>query len=74
MWKESEMGMKHNQFAEMYLDSGNKLFLNTEYITAYAYLKHQDQTIVSSLGVAKEMHFPGDQTEKIRVSFNCIKD
>lgn len=61
----------HAQFAEMTYDNGNSLFLNTEYITSYGYLKDQDETVVTVLSEAKEIYFPGDQTEKIRNSFNC---
>ena len=62
----------HEQFAEMTFNNGNRLFLNTEYITAYGYLKDRDETVVSVLSEAKEIYFPGDQTVKIRNAFNCI--
>ena len=62
----------HAQFAEMKFSNGNSLFLNTEYITAYGYLKDQDETVVSVLSEAKAVYFPGDQTEEIRISFNCV--
>lgn len=60
------------QFAKMTFNNGNILFLNTEYITAYGYLKDRDETVVSVLSEAKEIYFPGDQTDEIRDSFNCI--
>ncbi len=63
---------KHAQFAKMTFNNGNSLFLNTEYITSYGYLKDRDETVVSVLSEAKEIYFPGDQTEEIRNSFNCI--
>ena len=64
---------RHAQFAEMIFNNGNSMFLNTEYITSYGYLKDQDKTVVSALSEAKEIYFPGDQTEEIRNSFNCMR-
>ena len=60
------------QFARMVFENGENMFLNTEYITAYGYLKEQDKTVVSVLSEGKEIYFPGDQTQKITDSFNCI--
>ena len=62
----------HAQFAEMTFDDGDSIFLNTEYITSYGYSKDQDKTVVSVLSVPSEIYFPGDQTEEIRMAFNCI--
>lgn len=62
----------HAQFASMKFKNGETMFINTEYITAYGYIKEQDKTFVTVLGEGKEVYFPGDQTEEIRVSFNCI--
>lgn len=62
----------HAQFAEMKFNNGNSLFLNTEYITSYGYLKDRDETVVSVLSEANAIYFPGDQTEEIRMAFNCI--
>ena len=62
------------QFAEMTFNNGNKLFLNTEYITAYGYLKDRNETVVSVISEAKEIYFPGDQTAEIRSAFNCINE
>lgn len=64
--------MKHEQFAKMVFENGESMFINTEYITAYGYMKEQDKTVVAVLGEGKEIYFPGDQTHEIRVSFNCI--
>lgn len=64
----------HEQFAEMTFNNGNSMFLNTEYITAYGYLKDRDETVVSVLSEAEEIYFPGDQTAKIRIAFNCINE
>lgn len=61
--------MKSLQFAEMKFENGESMYLNTEYITAYGYLKSEDKTVVSILCERKEIYFPGDQTEEIRVSF-----
>ena len=61
-----------HKFAEMKLDNGNSMFLNTGYITSYGYLKDQDKTVVSVISEQKEIYFPGDQTEEIRNSFDCI--
>jgi hypothetical protein len=67
------MGMNHHvRFAEMTFGNGNSLFLNTEYITSYGYLKDQDKTVVSVLSEAEEIYFPGDQTAEIRSAFKCI--
>ena len=63
---------KHGQFAEMKFTNGAIMFLNTEYITAYGYIREQDKTCVSILGELKEIYFPGDQTVEIRNSINCI--
>ena len=68
-----EVGMmKHDQFAEMKFTNGASMFLNTEYITAYGYIREQDKTAVSVLGEGREIYFPGDQTAEIRNSINCI--
>lgn len=64
----------HAQFAKMTFNNGNSLFLNTEYITGYGYIKDQDKTVVSVLFEAKEVYFPGDQTAEIRSAFNCINE
>lgn len=62
--------MTNAQFAEMKFTNGERMFLNTEYITAYGYIREQDKTCVSILGETKEIYFPGDQTTEIR---NSIK-
>lgn len=64
--------MTHAQFAEMTFENGEKMLINTQYITAYGYIKKQDKTVVAILGEGKEVYFPGDQTHEIRSSFNCI--
>ena len=69
---ETEMN-HHTRFAEMIFNNGNILFLNTEYITSYGYLKDRDETAVSVLSEAKEIYFPGNQTAEIRNALNCIK-
>jgi hypothetical protein len=75
MWTGGEVGMNHHvRFAEMTFSNGNSLFLNTEYITAYGYLKDRDETVVSVLSEAKEVYFPGDQTAEIRSAVNCINE
>ena len=56
----------------MVFENGENMFLNTEYITAYGYLKEQDKTVVSVLGEGKEIYFPGNQTQEITASFGCI--
>lgn len=65
--------MKTLQLAEMLLSNGEKIFLNTEYITSYGYIKEQDKTFVSVLGEKDERYFVGDQTQEIKFSFNCIR-
>ena len=60
------------QFAKMVFENGEVMFLNTEYITAYGYIKEEDKTVVSVLGEGKEVYFPGDQTQEISNSFDCI--
>ena len=66
------MGMSHAQFAEMKFENGETMMINTQYITSYAYIKSEDKTVVSVLCEAKEVYFPGDQTQEIKVSFDCI--
>lgn len=60
------------QFARMVLENGETMYLNTEYITAYGYLKEQDKTVVVVLGEEEGNYFPGDQTQEIMDSFACI--
>lgn len=72
--KEQEAKVMNAQFAEMTFKNGNSMFLNTEYITSYAYLKDRDETAVSVLSEAKEIYFPGDQTAEIRSAFNRINE
>lgn len=57
--------MKHDKFARMKYKNGESLFVNTEYITAYGFIKEQDQTVITVLGEGKEIYFPGDQTNKL---------
>lgn len=64
--------MSHAQFAEMKFDNGETMMINTQYITAYGYIKSEDKTVVSFLCEGKECYFPGDQTHEIKVSFDCI--
>lgn len=56
--KEQEAKVMNAQFAEMTFKNGNSMFLNTEYITSYGYLKDRDETAVSVLSEAKEIYFP----------------
>ena len=63
---------RHAQFASMKFANGETMFINTEYITAYAYVKERNETVVSVLCENQEVYFPGDQTEEIRASFNCV--
>lgn len=72
--KEQEAKVMNAQFAEMTFKNGNSMFLNTEYITSYGYLKDRDETAVSVLSEAKEIYFPGDQTAEIRSAFNRINE
>ena len=64
--------MKHDQFASMKFENGEIMHVNTQYITAYGYAKEQDETVVAILGEGQEIHFPGDQTYEIRISFNSM--
>lgn len=57
--------MKHDKFARMKYKNGESLFVNTEYITAYGFIKEQNQTVITVLGEGKEIYFPGDQTNKL---------
>lgn len=72
--KEQEAKVMNAQFAEMTFKNGNSMFLNTEYITSYGYLKDRDETAVSVLSEAKEIYFPGNQTAEIRSAFNRINE
>lgn len=64
--------MKHNQYAEMKFKNGASMYVNTDYITAYAYLYEKDETIVSILGEKDPSYFPGDQTKEIQNAINRI--
>lgn len=64
--------MKHNQFAKITFENGASLYVNTDYITSYAYLIEKDETIVSTLGEQNPVYFPGDQTIEIEDAINRI--
>ena len=61
---------RHGQFASIKFANGETMFINTKYITAYAYVKERDETVVSVLCENQEIYFPGDQTEEICSSYN----
>ena len=63
---------KHDQFAMMDCDDGGHMYINTEYIKAYGYIKDRNATFVSVLGELEKIYFPGNQTQEIRLSINCI--
>ena len=62
--------MKTGNFAEMKIENGEIMYLNTRYIIAYRYIKEQDKTAVGMLGESNDFYFPGDQTHEIRASIN----
>lgn len=64
--------MKHNQYAEIKFENGASMYVNTEYITAYAYLYEKDETVVLTLGEQTPVYFPGDQTKEIEKAINRI--
>ena len=64
--------MKHNQYAEIKFKNGASMYVNTDYITAYAYLKENDETVISTLGDKNPVYFPGDQTKEIENAINRI--
>ena len=63
--------MRHEQFAKMDFENDESMYLNAVYITAYAYSKEKDKTVVALIGEGQPLYFPGDQTQKIREACNC---
>ena len=58
--------MKHEQFAMMRFANAESMYINAQYITAYAYLREDKKTVITVLGEGKEIYFPGDQTKEIK--------
>lgn len=72
MWTGGEVGMKRNQYAEMKFKNGASMYVNTDYITSYAYLYENDETIVSILSEQSPIYFPGNQMKEIENAINRI--
>jgi len=70
--KVGEVGMNHAQFAKMTFENGEVMLVNTQYITAFGYIKGQDKTVIAILGEGKEVYFPGNQTHEIKSALNCV--
>lgn len=66
------MGMKPNQYAEIKFKNGASMYVNTDYITSYAYLKDSDETVISTLCEQSPIYFPGNQTKEIENAINRI--
>ncbi len=64
--------MKHNQYAKIKVKNDVSMYVNTDYITVYGYLKDDDKTVVSILGEQNSVYFPGDQTGEIENAINRI--
>lgn len=61
------------QFAEMKVDDDQIVYINTQYITSFKYDKEYRKTIVDILGEGDFRRvYPGDQTDEILQSFDCI--
>ena len=58
--------MKNEQFAMMRFANAEPMYINTQYITAYAYIREEKKTVIAVLGKGKEIYFPGDQTKEIK--------
>ena len=58
--------MQNEQFAMMRFENGEPMYVNAQYITAYAYLREDKKTVIAVLGEGKEIYFPGNQTKEIK--------
>lgn len=64
--------MKHEQFAMMRFANGEPMYVNAQYITAYAYLREEKKTVITVLGEGKEVYFPGDQRDEIKKAIDSV--
>ena len=64
--------MKHDQFAMMRFENCEPMYINAQYITAYAYIREKNKTVVTVLGEGKEIYFPGDQTKEIKRAIDSV--
>ena len=62
--------MECGKIIKMDFENGESMYMNAKYITAYAYSKEKDKTVVAMIGEGQPLYFPGDQTEKISMAFH----